>query len=145
MSDSAHGVIQFEGYRLVNAEFHCNPGFEFNELEHGEMKYDFAKASTSIGENGIQLNLKSRVFYSDKDDFDAAPYKVTVEVASRFSSETSFKKEWENNALAILFPYVRSIIGCITAQSGRDAVILPTVNIARMFEESEADNEELNQ
>ena len=50
----------------------------------------------------------------------------------------------ENNALAILFPYVRSIVSCITAQSGRNAVILPTVNIARMFEESEEDKSKLD-
>lgn len=144
MTDSVPGVIQFEGYRLVNAQFNCNPGFEFGELENGEMRYDFAKAHTQIGENGMQLNLRSRVYYSDKDDFDTAPYKVTVEVAGRFSSETAFRKTWENNALAILFPYVRSIVSCITAQSGRSAVILPTINIARMFDESKDDNEELN-
>ena len=90
MTDSVPGVIQFEGYRLVNAQFNCNPGFEFGELENGEMRYDFAKAHTQIGENGMQLNLRSRVYYSDKDDFDTAPYKVTVEVAGRFSSETAF-------------------------------------------------------
>lgn len=144
MADATPGVIQFEGYRLIDAKFSCDSGFEFDELKNGEFRYSFSKRHTAISENEMQVNLRSRVFYSDNDDFDAAPYKVSIEIAGRFSSETAFKKMWENNALAILFPYVRSIISCITAQSGRSALILPTVNIARMFEESEEDKEELN-
>lgn len=144
MADAMPGVIQFEGYRLIDAKFSCDSGFEFHELKNGEFRYSFSKCHTAISENEMQVNLRSRVFYSDNDDFDTAPYRVSIEIAGRFSSKTAFKKMWENNALAILFPYVRSIVSCITAQSGRNAVILPTVNIARMFEESEEDKSKLD-
>lgn len=144
MADAIPGIIQFEGYRLIDAEYSCDSGFEFDELKNGAFRYSFSKRHTAISENEMQMNLRSRVFYSDNDDFDSAPYKISVEIAGRFSSETAFKKMWENNALAIMFPYIRSIVSCITAQSGRSALVLPTVNIARMFEESEEADEEAN-
>lgn len=137
MEELVAGMIQFNGYRLVNVRYDCEPEFEFDNIKNGDMKFGFSKKSVVINENTRQLNLAGHVFFSDGEDFDKAPYKVVVEIAGMFSSQTEFMNCWENNALAILFPYVRSIISSITAQSGRPAVILPTANIVKMFSEAE--------
>lgn len=137
MNNLIPGVIQFEGYRLIDAQYHCNAGFEFSSLEDGDMKFNFSKSHMSLSDNRMQLNLRGCVFYSNSEEYDSAPYKISVEIAGIFSSDTEFDKKWENNALAILFPYVRSIISCLTSQSGRSTIVLPTVNIVKMFEEVE--------
>jgi len=41
------------------------------------------------------------------------------------------------NATAVLFPYLRSIISSITANSGFQTLVLPIVNIHKMFEQQE--------
>ena len=42
------------------------------------------------------------------------------------------------NAVAILFPYVRSQITLLTSQPEVDSIVLPPVNIAKMVEDAMA-------
>ena len=35
--------------------------------------------------------------------------------------------------LAILFPYLRSIVSTVTGLTGREPIIIPTINIANAF------------
>lgn len=42
----------------------------------------------------------------------------------------------KQNAIAIVFPYVRSQISLLTAQPEVDAVVLPPMNIAQMVEDA---------
>ena len=42
----------------------------------------------------------------------------------------------QQNAIAIVFPYIRSQISLLTAQPEVDPVILPPMNIAQMVKES---------
>ena len=89
-----------------------------------------------MGNRSIQLNLRTNVFYSANDDMQASPYIIVLELAGRFDSEEDWNDQWETNALAILFPYARTIISSLTSQSGREPIILPTVNLAAMFNTS---------
>lgn len=41
------------------------------------------------------------------------------------------------NATAILFPYLRSIISSITANSGFQTLVLPVINVHKMLEQQE--------
>ncbi|MEZ3531658.1 MAG: protein-export chaperone SecB [Muribaculaceae bacterium] len=36
-----------------------------------------------------------------------------------------------HNAPAILFPYMRAYVSCVTAQSGMSPVIIPTINLRK--------------
>ena len=77
------------------------------------------------------------MFFSEQgksEQFEQSPYRFSVEIAGRFDSETIWHTEWEANALAILFPYIRAIVSSVSAQSGREPVILPTINLAQMFD-----------
>lgn len=62
----------------------------------------------------------------------------------KISGFCSIQEDLENkdallngNALAILFPYIRSQLTLLTAQPGTEPIVLPVVNIAKMIEESE--------
>ena len=66
----------------------------------------------------------------------------------QISGFCSLREDLENkdellngNALAILFPYIRSQLTLLTAQPGTNPIVLPAMNIAKMLEESEKKEE----
>ena len=135
MNKNTAGVIRFLGYRITKLEYVCDASYEF--AKEGEMCFRFQKSETAIGENGIQLILASHIFFgSEEDDMESSPYRLSLEIAARYESDEPWNEKWEQNALALLFPYVRAIVSSVTAQSGREPLVMPTVNIAELFKKS---------
>ena len=130
------GVISFLGYRLVNVDYVCAPDFEMTDHSNGEFHFSFSKVGSLLSETEYQLNLLVRICFGENDDFDTSPYKLVIELAGRYDCQSGWDNRWESNALAILFPYLRALVSTITAQSGREPVLLPTMNIAQLFREA---------
>ena len=133
MSNENVAVIQFIGYRVTNILYNCDPSFE---LPQGEVPYKFnlSKSLAILSETEVQENVCANVFYCTTDNIEEAPFRITVEIAGRFRCDNEWKPELEPNVLAIMFPYLRSIISTITCNSGREPIIMPTINIASLFE-----------
>ena len=140
MSEKNMAVLQFLGYRVVNILYDCAPEFEFPDDEIS-YHFNFSNTNTLISSNDFQENLEVNVFYSQDGDFANAPYKLTVEIACRFVCNEEWKAKSEANALAIMFPYLRSIVSMITSSSGREPIILPTMNVAKLFEKIDNNDE----
>jgi len=138
MNEHIAGFISFLGYRLVKFEYECNPSFEFDSVANGKMQYNLSKLSTQLKDGATQVNLLTRVFFADSDSFDDAPMRMLIEIAGVFREANGepWQTKWESNAVAILYPYIRALIGSLTAQSGRQPILLPTINVAAMFAES---------
>jgi preprotein translocase subunit SecB len=133
MSNGNTAVIQFIGYRITKIVYDCDPTFD---LPQGEVayKFNFNKMLVIISEREVQENVCVNVFYSETDDMEGAPFRLSVEIAGRFRCDNEWQPEFEANILAIIFPYLRSIVSTITCNSGREPIILPTINIASLFE-----------
>ena len=104
--------VNFKSKNDLQVEF----GFAFNKRENGEFV-------SSI-----------RVIGTKKDE-----YNFVVRVSGYFQiSETVEDSNIliQQNAIAIVFPYIRSQISLLTAQPEVDPVILPPMNIAQMVKES---------
>ena len=129
--NNKNAVIQFVGYRVVKLLFECAAAFEFPERE-SSYNINFTKKCVQMSATEIQENLGVKVYYGE--NFENAPFKVTVEIAGRFHCEKEWQFQWEVNVLAILFPYLRSLVSGVTCNSGREPIILPTMNIANLFE-----------
>lgn len=138
---NAPGVIGFLGYRLVNVHYECAPDFEMSSLPDGQYHFTFTKTGSLLSETQYQLNLTVRICFGTEVDYTNAPFLLEVELAGRYDCQEGWDKRWESNALAILFPYLRAIVSIITAQSGREPVLLPTVNIVQMFREASEQKE----
>lgn len=140
MSENNMAVIQFLGYRLVNIHYNCAPEFEFPE---GDVAYNFnfSKSNMLLSSNDFQENLEVNVFYSQDGNIANATYKLTVEIAGRFVCNGEWEAKWETNAIAIMFPYLRSMVSMITSSSGREPIILPTMNVAKLFEKIDNNDE----
>ena len=104
--------VNFKSENDLQVEF----GFAFNKRENGE----FVSSIRIIG--------------TKKDE-----YNFVVRASGYFQiSETVEDSNIliQQNAIAIVFPYIRSQISLLTAQPEVDPVILPPMNIAQMVKES---------
>ena len=134
MSTVSHpGVIQFQGYRLTDIAYRCDDSFEFPKEQPIAYAFNFQKSVAMPTKHEMRVKLRANVFWPHDGNAENAPFRISVEIAGLFTSEDSIHPKWEVNALAILFPYVRGLISSISSQSGREPVLLPTVNIAEMF------------
>lgn len=71
-------------------------------------------------------------------------YEARVQISGFCSLREDLENKDEllnGNALAILFPYIRSQLTLLTAQPGTTPIVLPAMNIAKMLEESEKKEE----
>ena len=85
-------------------------GHEIREIENG--RYEILLNTTVSDEN--------EVIY------------VYVESRALFHIEGADKLSFEQNMIAIVFPYIRSYITSITTQPGMSPIVLPAMNIAAM-------------
>ena len=97
-------------------DFQVEFGFAFNKIENG----DFVSSIRIIG--------------TKKDE-----YNFVVRASGYFQISEAVEDSdilIQQNAIAIVFPYIRSQISLLTAQPEVDPVILPPMNIAQMVKES---------
>ena len=132
-------VIVFEGYRVIHIEYSCNPAYEFPAGEVN-YKFNFNKALEKIDEHHVQENLRINVFHG-ADEYENSPYKLSASMAGIFSCEDEFKEPWESNMVAIMYPYLRSLVSTISSNSGRPSITLPTVNVAAMFRDKKTNED----
>lgn len=137
MSETYSSRMKFLGYRISNIEYKCDSSFEPEKIENGQVFMNYAKCLIHISENSIQENLRANVCFNDKPSSDGAQLSLVVEICGRFETTGKWEDRWENNALSILFPYIRVIVSTVTSLSGREPILLPTVNINQLFDERE--------
>ena len=104
--------VNFKSKNDLQVEF----GFAFNKRENGE----FVSSIRIIG--------------TKKDE-----YNFVVRASGYFQISEAVEDSdilIQQNAIAIVFTYIRSQISLLTAQPGVDPVILPPMNIAQMVKES---------
>ena len=59
--------------------------------------------------------------------------EIVVKCIANFETGQKNTLLIEKNAIAIMFPYVRSYITLITSQPGMSPIVLPPINVAAMF------------
>lgn len=121
------GVISFLDYQVVNAEFKLNKDFN----DDGEpITIDFRLGhGYELKDNIMQVGLGVKVFENaTKNNY---PFEINIEIQGFFSSEDEDfdVKAVLPNALAILYPYLRSTVTTISANANVQPLVLPTINI----------------
>ena len=105
-------------------------------LENGIINYQFGfnRRITRVDDKTWQVSLQGNVETSKKE------IEMHVRVVGLFSIDAEDKVQKNRlvskNTVAILFPYLRSQITLVTAQSGLPPIVLPLLNIAEMFKDA---------
>lgn len=129
----------FKNYSIDSLSFERN-----NRFEHKKVNIDFDVNSaisidTETNSATVTLNLEIFKDYVDNN----YPFHLLISVTGYFGVEPPAKdniKLIETNAVAILFPYVRSLVSTITANANVTPLILPPINVVELIKQRGAKN-----
>lgn len=127
MGKEVESVLKFNKYIIKSINFEYN-------LDSKDDKFtlDF-----SLTPNFIELDDKSLVVellvdvFKEKDK--CYPFSLELEIVGFFTCENMDINSYKPNTLAILYPYVRSLVTNITANANVAPLILPTINTNRLI------------
>lgn len=115
-------VFQFRGYRILESSLKLDgepigTAMKFNITPRGQFK------------EGDKLDITLNIIVNDGDKH----IQVSVVMAGYFTYECEDKHQLNQfvglNAPAIMFPYIRSYVSCLTGLSGILPIVLPTINM----------------
>ena len=132
------GIIRFLGYKIASFEYNCEPSFAQDQIPNGSFRYTLANGFAELGDGVVQVNVLLHTFFNNSDDYENAPLRIKVEIAGKFAmaDSTAWQEKWLPNAIAILYPYVRALVGSMTSQSGTVAITLPTINTSTILKQN---------
>ncbi|WP_020088518.1 protein-export chaperone SecB [Levilactobacillus parabrevis] len=133
-------VLEFANYRVKNMSYQRNEKYKIND-EKIIMNPQVSR-KINVDKNRIYVTL-SVVVGSIEDE--KLPFQVTCSVIGTFDyrpkedeSEIDLDQLVRVNAVAILYPYVRSIITMLTATSNEyPSYIMPTINVSKVLASQE--------
>ena len=128
------GAILFDGFRIEKFQFDWDVSQE--RKTNTNYKYTIGYTGQIQGDETKQIDLIIRIFDNDYKAFEDSPVRLELIIAGKFhvTDGSVWNDRWDSNALAILFPYARSIIASFTAQSGMEMITLPTINTRSLIE-----------
>ena len=97
-------------------------------ISDGRYSIDVEKHIEKYDMHKYHIALKT---YIGKDDI---MFNVVAEADFLFSSSVNIDEESiiERNAIAIMFPFIRSQVTLMTSQPGMIPIVLPTINTAKL-------------
>lgn len=137
MKENVASELRFNDFSIDKMFFLKNHKFTSSEEE---IELDFslsAEASISSEKDESIIILNCKIYENDFDEHHV-PFYLDLSMRGYFQcSQDSNIEDFQFNGMAILLPYLRSIITSFTAQSGISPVILPPINVFKVFKRSE--------
>lgn len=143
-------AIDFLGYDVVNASF-CKKDIPSFSGQQFELKPEFSRMikQNSDEENTYSLLLGVKIGSLDSEDdaINELPFAIDVMVEGVFTLQDVDDpvSAMKVNGVAILFPYLRSIVSMLSTISGINPVVLPTINLVKMFEDENAEEDKVTE
>lgn len=134
MDKPIKSVLTFDNYIVRRILFEANPDFKPNEKITVEMGFSH-EFEFDLDQNVAAVCLGCNIFKERNENY---PFSLEIEIVGFFKFETTLESEEAErllkvNGTAILFPYLRSIVSSLTADSGFQPLILPVMNIHKML------------
>lgn len=132
------GAIQFNNYRVVNVEFKLNKEFSWGKEE---VDLDIqVESNIRVSEDRREMLVGLAIsIFDDIEKSKVYPFSMKVQLEGYFTMQKAENSDdienYYANALAILYPYARSIVSNFTASANIEPLILPTVNINSLIRE----------
>lgn len=131
MGKNDNAVIEFKGYRIENIDFKTYS----SEDEFSEIELENGQISIWIGfsDDHKEALLKITTIVLDASQLRS----IVLELSGQFEINCSVEESQEflkYNGVAIMFPYVRSIISMISSLDNENAIVLPTINVSNLMD-----------
>lgn len=142
VGQTVKSVLTFHNFIIEELEFRRS---EMYKDEESELNFAFnSEIFESTDKNNYKVTLNTYI-----DDGENKNLYIHIKMSGYFSFKSDEKIETEvkdnlvkKNTLSILFPYLRSYITTLTAQSSIKPIILPPLNINALVEEMDKDKKE---
>lgn len=130
--ENLKSALIFEKYVVDKIEFIRNDK-HFAE-EKVNIQFSVAKDVHTL-ENKMNVTLAVKVFENAKEN--NYPFEMYIQITGFFAIENDNKQiDFEPNAIAILYPYIRAIVSTYTANANVNPLILPPINVNNLFKEN---------
>lgn len=109
----------------------------FSTKNNNESQIGIAAHKEKISEGKYQVSLSLKA--TKEREYEAV---VTITGYCEIDEDTPYKdKILSENAVAILFPYVRAQMTLLTAQPETEPLIIPAVNVSALIKQANENNE----
>lgn len=127
---SVESYLRFLNYTVNKVNFELNDNFDNNGQK---IRHDFNIGhSIEIEDNKMLVTIQLNVFPNMKEN--NYPFSIDLEVSGLFQVSGDEPEKYEINALAILYPYLRSLVSTYTANSNVSTLVLPPINIKKYID-----------
>lgn len=127
--NNCESKLIFKRYIVKKVEFEYNE--EYKEIDT-KLGFDISKNIQNIDNNMIVTLSVNICNNREEGDY---PFKMSVVIKGYFEIEQNKENiNFEPNAIAILYPYVRAIVSNYTANANMMPVILPAINVNRLLD-----------
>lgn len=132
-----NAVLQFLGYRVDTMQYKLKPDYTASS-EAIELNPIFNRIIQQANDDEYHVTIGVELRQA------TLPFDAELALTGRFKykGEIDVQKILKVNAVAILYPYVRSTLSLMTTLAEVAPVIIPTINLVRMFEQEEQQKEE---
>lgn len=106
------------------------------------LESNFKRSLNSLEDVKLGLKINREINQISNDEYrivldttvaDDEKVSVFVKCIAKFRTTQENRGLIEKNAIAIMFPYIRSYISIITTQPGMTPIVLPAMNIVAML------------
>ena len=137
----AKSCLTLKNYIVKKINFSINETFNFGQNITIGISPEFTRNIKKIDSDNVAVNLGFRIDNKDGD----MPFSMEVSIEGLFHLEgwehPDFLPLIRSNSIAILFPYLRTLVSMVTANANISPYVLPVMNIAAMFDhEPDTDN-----
>lgn len=133
-------VLDFKGYTVKEMHYYENKGFDI-QSKSLELSPELSAKNTYTGDK-ITIDLSVEI---GKKDDSQTPFVVSCSIQGKFvyhpdedEGKFGISTFMRNNCVAILYPYVRAIVGNLTALSNKyPGYYMPTINVSSALAEND--------
>ncbi len=126
-------ALKFKRYLVNSIDFKYNPEYTGGKAN---IDIDFGH-SIAVKNNEARVSLRCMLFRKAKKE--EKPFHLEVHMTGIFEFQTELEGEKLNSilrqqAINILFPYLRALISNITGNTGLPPIILPLINVNQLIQ-----------
>jgi preprotein translocase subunit SecB len=134
--------LTLKQFIVKKMSFAINESFSFGQNATINISPEFTRRMRKVDENSAIINLG---FFINNDNNDM-PFSMEIDIEGLFDLEGWEKpdqlKIMVSNTIAILFPYLRTLVSTITASANISPYILPVMNINSLFDGKQVLNDD---
>ena len=137
-------ILTLKNYIVKTMSFSINEEFQFGQDKTININPEFKRQVRKVDNDTATVNLGFCISNEKKD----MPFSMEIDIEGLF-----YLENWEqpeqlplitSNAIAILFPYLRSLVSMITANANISPYVLPVMNIITLFDREEKPKDDDN-